>query len=69
MPQSNRTRLLIRAVTLLFLGLIGVVGLGEPALDRYRPVDVLRMLAAGACFGIAILTIVSYLRGAREGGA
>jgi hypothetical protein len=69
MPQTKRNLLLVRAVTLLFLGLVGVVGLGEPALVNYRPVDVLRMLAAGACFGIAIVTIVSYFRGAREGGA
>jgi hypothetical protein len=69
MPQSQRSRQLVTAVALLFLGLVGVVGLGEPALDRYRPVDVLRMLGAGACFGVAIVAIVGYLRGARERGA
>ncbi len=68
MAQTTRSRLLLSAVALLFLGLVGLVGLGEPALERYRPADVLRLLAAGACFGVAGVAIVSYLRGARQGG-
>lgn len=68
MVQTTRNRLLVSAVALLFLGLVGLVGLGDSALDRYRPVDVLRLLAAGACFGVAGVAIVKYLRGVRPGG-
>ncbi len=68
MAKSLRSRQLIAAVAFLFLGLVGVLGMGESAFARYRPVDVLRLLASGACLGVAIVNTVQYLRGSRAGG-
>jgi len=67
MPDSNRNRPLVAAVAFLFVGLMGIWGMGDSALARYRSVDVLRLLAAGACLGVAIVNTVQYLRRARSG--
>ena len=42
--------------------------MGSSSFARYRPVDVLRMLASGACLGIAAMAIVKYVRTPRAGG-
>jgi hypothetical protein len=68
MSARNRSRLLVSAVALLFVGLVGVWGMGASAFERYRPVDMLRLLAAGACFGAALTVTVEYFRGRRRGG-
>lgn len=62
MDRNPRSRQLVFAVALLFLGLIGLLGMGG-SLSRYRDVDVLRMLASGACFGVAIVSMFQYFRG------
>jgi hypothetical protein len=69
MKERNRSRRQISAVAFLFLGLIGVWGMGDSAFANYRPVDLVRLLAAGACFGVALVLTVEYLRGRRPGGA
>jgi len=63
--DRKRNRQLVYAVALLFLGLMGIWGMGG-SLARYRSVDVLRMLASGACFGVALVSTLNYFRG---GGA
>ena len=62
MDRNPRSRQLVFAVGLLFLALIGLLGMGA-SLSRYRSVDVLRMLASGACFGVAIVSMFQYFRG------
>jgi hypothetical protein len=69
MARPGRNRHLILPIALLFAGLVGLYGMGDSALDRYRPVDVLRMLAVGACFGVALVSIVQYFRGSGASGA
>ncbi len=49
-------------IALLFVGLVGVWGMGATAYERYRPVDMLRLLASGACFGAAIVIMVNLVR-------
>jgi hypothetical protein len=68
MKEGNRNRQLVTAVAFLFVGMIGIWGMGSSAFARYRPVDVLRMLAAGACLGVAIMAIAQYFRAPRPGG-
>jgi len=68
MKDHKRSRQLVTAVAFLFVGMIGIWGMGGSALARYRPVDVLRMLASGACLGVAIVAMVQYFRTVRPGG-
>jgi hypothetical protein len=60
--ENKRTRQFVAVIGLLFIGLIGVWGMGATAFERYRPVDMLRLLASGACFGAAIVIIVGLVR-------
>lgn len=60
--DRKRNRQLVYAVALLFIGLTGLLGMGG-SLAHYRSVDVLRMLASGACFGAALVSILIYIRG------
>ncbi|HEY7114568.1 MAG TPA: hypothetical protein VIA45_16680 [Thermoanaerobaculia bacterium] len=62
MDRRQRNRQLVYAVALLFIGLTGLLGMGG-SLSHYRSVDVLRMLASGACFGAALVSILVYFRG------
>jgi hypothetical protein len=68
MADRMRSRRLVAAVAFLFVGLMGIWGMGDSALSRYRSVDVLRLLASGACLGVAIVNTVQYLRGPRADG-
>ena len=56
-------RPLVTSVGLLFVGLIGLLGMGGSVFDRVRSVDILRLLASGACLGAAIYAFVHSLRG------
>lgn len=60
--ENKRTRQFAAVIALLFVGLIGVWGMGASAVERYRPVDMLRLLASGACFGAAVVIIVGLVR-------
>lgn len=69
MTQRNRSRHLVAAVALLFVGLIGIWGMGESALERIRPADLLRLLAAGGCLGVALMAMVQYFWGRPPGAS
>ena len=71
MPTKSKTRSqqLVAVSALLFVGLVGLWGMGQAAFASYRSVDMLRLIAAGACFGAAIVILVQYTRGSRAGGA
>jgi hypothetical protein len=63
MSPRNRNRQLVTAVALLFISLIGLWGMGNAVFERVRSVDILRLLACGACLGIALSAFFQYLRG------
>jgi hypothetical protein len=69
MKQGSRNQQLVAVIALLFVGLVGVWGMGQAAFANYRSVDMLRLIAAGACFGAAIVIMLQYFRGVRAGGA
>jgi hypothetical protein len=62
MRDRKKYRQLLAAIALLFVGLIGLWGMGGNAFENYRPVDMLRLLASGACFGAAIVVMVNLAR-------
>ena len=64
--RGARNRAFTAAIALLFVGLIGLVT--APSLDRVRTVDMVRLLASGACFGAALAAIYSYFRRPRAPG-
>ncbi len=65
--EGKRTRQFVAVIALLFVGLVGVWGMGATAYERYRPVDMLRLLASGGCFGAAIVIILGLVRRSRGG--
>ena len=69
MPDRNRNRQLVAAIAFLFVGMMGIWGMGDSALNKYRSVDVLRLLAAGACLGVATVNTVQYLRKSKASGS
>jgi len=64
--RRSGNRAFVAAVGLLFVGLVGLIT--APSLERVRSVDILRLLASGACFGAAIAAMFSYFRRPRAPG-
>lgn len=50
----------------ILIGSIGLLTLSHnPRFEAYRSVDVLQLLGSGACFGIALFSIITIIRGGR----
>ena len=48
------------------IGLVGLVSLiGKPRFETFHNVDVLQLLGSGMCFGVALATTFTILRGKR----
>jgi hypothetical protein len=58
-------------VVVLFNGGLGllflVIGLNRPTISNMRSIDIVHLLATGACLGVALVTLVLYLIGRRTG--
>ena len=53
----------------LLFGLMGVSRIfGNPRLAAIRTVDLVQLIAIGMCFGVALTTLVTFLRCPRVGG-
>ena len=66
--MGTRRKLLPFWLPLLF-GLMGVSRiLGSPRLAAIRTVDLVQLIAIGMCFGVALITLVTFLRCPRVGG-
>ena len=44
-----------------------VIGLNRPSIANMRTVDLVHLLATGACLGVALVAVVLYLVGRRKG--
>ena len=65
--MSTRHRLFPFWFPLLF-GLMGAARtVGNPRLAAIRAVDILQLMAIGVCFGVALTTLVTFLRRPRDG--
>jgi cyanate permease len=52
-----------QASVALVIGMIGLAGLtGNPRLQTYRAVDVVQLVASGACFGVALTLLLARRR-------
>jgi hypothetical protein len=64
--MSTRRKLFPFWMPLLF-GLLGLAGVfGNPRLTGIRAVDIVRLIATGMCLGVALATLVAFLRRPRE---
>ena len=64
--MSTRRRLFPFWFPLLF-GLMGVARIvGNPRLSAIRAADIVQLMAIGMCFGVALTTLVTFLRRPRD---
>jgi hypothetical protein len=64
--MNDRRRLFRVFVILAVFGLGSLLGmLGKPSFETIRPVDAVRLIGTGMCFGGAIVALVLFLRGPR----
>jgi hypothetical protein len=65
--RQSRRQLAPFWVPLLF-GLLSLFNMiGKPSFAAIRGVDVVRLIATGMCFGVALATLVVFLRRPRAG--
>ncbi len=65
--MSTRRKLFPFWIPLLF-GLMGVSRIfANPRLAAIRTVDIVQLIAIGMCFGVALATLVTFLRRPRQG--
>jgi hypothetical protein len=66
MADRKRPRIALWFMPLM-LGLVGFHRVTQsPSFQLYRAVDVVQLLASGACFGVTIVGVSFQLRGARS---
>ena len=50
----------------IIIGSVGLVNLmHQPRFETYRTVDVVQLLGIGACYGVALVALLAFLRGPR----
>ena len=50
----------------IIIGSVGLVDLmHQPRFETYRTVDVVQLLGTGACYGVALVALLAFLRGPR----
>ena len=63
-----RRRRLVAAFVGVGLGLLSLaVGFNRPTIANMRTIDLVHLLATGACLGVALVAMVLYLVGRRTG--
>ena len=66
--ERPRRRRLVAAFVPLGLGLLFlIIGLNRPSIANMRTVDLVHLLATGACLGVALVAVVLSLVGRRKG--
>lgn len=62
--MTKRERLVASIFTPLLIGCIGLFNfMSEPRFASIRTVDVVRLIAFGMCFGVALVSFLILLRG------
>ena len=65
---SKGGRLVASVFVPLFLGFIVFFNVvRQPRFDAVRTVDIVRLVAAGMCFGVALVSVIAFLRAPRNG--
>lgn len=63
---DRRKGLLAALIFPIVIGSIGLLTLVQrPRFQAFHTVDVLQLLATGMCFGVALVTLLAWLRGRR----
>jgi hypothetical protein len=62
----NRKILVSAIFTPIVIGSVGFLNLmHQPRFETFRTVDVVQLLGAGACYGVAMVALIMLLRGPR----
>jgi hypothetical protein len=65
--SNRRIPGVFRPVLLLFMGLAVLVNFAsKPGFETIRAVDVIRLIAAGMCFGVALVMLFTFFGGNRS---
>lgn len=64
----ERNKRIVPAIIMpVIIGMVGLFALmRQPRFETFHTVDVLQLLASGACFGVALAALVYLLRGTRR---
>lgn len=64
--MPNRTRLLATVFLPILIGCIAILNISHrPRFAAFHNVDVLTLVAAGMCFGVALAALLAHVRGPR----
>lgn len=65
--MTNRRKVGASFFVLIFMGLIAFYTIAsKPRFETFHTVDVLQLIAAGMCFGVALVALVNFFRGPRS---
>jgi hypothetical protein len=68
--MPNQRKRSPRPFVALFIGFMGFTALSnvasKPRFQTFHAVDVVGLIAAGMCFGVAVVVLVTFLRGSRR---
>lgn len=68
--MSDRRRFVAGVFVPLFIAFMGAAAFynmaSNPRFETFQAIDVVRLLAAGACFGAALTGLLLYFRGRRS---
>jgi hypothetical protein len=66
--MSSRRKLVVPFIVPLLIGLGGFSNVARsPRFETFHTVDVIQLIGTGMCFGVALYTLVIFLRGPRSG--
>jgi hypothetical protein len=66
--MSYRRRFISTFFVLLAFGLIAFYNISsKPRFETFHTTDVLTLIGAGMCFGVALVSLISFFRGPRSG--
>ena len=65
--MMNRRQLISAVLVLVSVGLIGLYNVAsKPRFETFHAVDVVGLIAAGMCFGAALVALIMFFRGRRS---
>ncbi len=65
--MSNRRNPVLTFLVIGFMGVVAISNIaGKPRFETFHTTDVLQLVGAGMCFGVALVALVNVVRGPRS---